>query len=78
MVLVVPINPSSTSSPQNLPKAFLTHRRTIQKVGDRLHTLKDPNSCREIVDAPGGAQRSGDDGGGRYEIVGERVVEVAL
>jgi len=41
-------------------------------------TLEDSNSSWEVVDATGGAERGSDDGGGRDEIVCERVVQVAL
>jgi hypothetical protein len=41
-------------------------------------TLEYPDGSREVVDAPGGSESGNDDAGGRYEIVGESVVEVTL
>lgn len=41
-------------------------------------TLEDADSGGEVVDSPGGAESSGEDGGRGDKIVGEGVVEVAL
>jgi hypothetical protein len=41
-------------------------------------TLKDSHSCRVVIDSPRRLQRSSKDGGWRYEIVCESVVEITL
>jgi hypothetical protein len=41
-------------------------------------TFEYPNGGRVVIDSSRSLQRSSDDGGGRDEIVGEGVVEVAL
>jgi len=43
-----------------------------------LHTLKDTDSGRIVVDTAGGFESRDDDGGGGDKIVRERVVQVAL
>lgn len=42
------------------------------------HTLKDAHRRGEIIHSPRRFQCSDDDGGGRDEVVGERVVEISL
>jgi hypothetical protein len=54
-------------------------RIRVCKEGDKsIRTLKDAHGGGEIVDPPGGTESSRQDGGGRDEIVGEGVVQVAL
>lgn len=43
-----------------------------------VHTLEDTDGRRKVVDTPGCADSSGDDGGGGDEIIGEAVVQVSL
>lgn len=43
-----------------------------------LVTFEHAHSGRKVVDAAGGFEGGDNDGGGRDEIVGEGVVEVAL
>ena len=45
---------------------------------DGLHTLENSDSRGEVVDTPGGAESSSDDGRGGDKIVGEAVVQVSL
>lgn len=46
--------------------------------GENVRTLKNTDGSRKVVDSPSSLEGGGDDRGGRDEVVGEGVVEVAL
>lgn len=61
-------------------ECFLSFGRRPLKPAPREtgRTLEDPHGSGEVVDPPGGVERSGADGRRGDEIVGEGVVQVAL